>query len=49
MLWQGAYAELYFTRVMWPDFKLKLNTAIENYMKEKERWVNKWVLFLIKN
>ena len=38
MLWQGAYAELYFTRVMWPDFKIKnLNTAIENYMKRKRK------------
>ena len=34
MLWQSAYAELYFTSVLWPDFKIKnFNVALENYTK----------------
>ena len=36
MLWQSAYAELYFTRVLWPDFKIRnLNIALDNFMKRK--------------
>ena len=38
MLWQSAYAELYFTKILWPDFKIKnLNLAIDNYMKRKRK------------
>ncbi len=34
MLWQSAYAELYFTKVLWPDFKIRnLNIALDNYIK----------------
>ena len=36
MLWQSAYAELYFTKVLWPDFKTaNLNLALDNFMKRK--------------
>ena len=32
MLWQSAYSELYFTKVLWPDFNItKLNRAISEY------------------
>tara|TARA_Y100000816_G_scaffold229365_1_gene174496 strand:+ start:1361 stop:2005 length:645 start_codon:yes stop_codon:yes gene_type:complete len=32
MLWQGAYSELYFTNILWPDFKItNLDYAIKNY------------------
>ena len=38
MLWQSAYAELYFSKLLWPDFKIKnLNIALENYMKRKRK------------
>ena len=38
MLWQSAYAELYFTKILWPDFKASnLNHAIDNYMKRKRK------------
>ena len=38
MLWQSAYAELYFTRVLWPDFKIRnLNIALDNFMKRKRK------------
>ena len=30
LLWQSAYAEIYFTKVLWPDFKaIHLNKALE--------------------
>ena len=30
LLWQSAYAEIYFTKVLWPDFKVThLNRALE--------------------
>ena len=39
MLWQIAYAELYFTEVLWPDFKSKdLIEAIANYQKRERRF-----------
>jgi len=38
MLWQSAYAELYFTKIMWPDFKIKnLNNALDKYVKRKRK------------
>ena len=38
MLWQSAYAELYFTNILWPDFKIKnLNIALDNYSKRKRK------------
>lgn len=38
MLWQSAYSELYFTKVLWPDFKARnLNLALDNYMKRKRK------------
>jgi len=30
LLWQSAYAEIYFTKILWPDFKaIHLNKALE--------------------
>ncbi|WP_370631308.1 isoprenyl transferase [Robertkochia aurantiaca] len=39
LLWQIAYAELYFTEVLWPDFKKEhLFQAIENYQNRERRF-----------
>ncbi len=39
LLWQIAYAELYFTDVYWPDFKKEnLYEAITNYQKRERRF-----------
>ena len=39
LLWQIAYAELYFTDVYWPDFvKENLYEAIINYQKRERRF-----------
>ena len=39
LLWQIAYAELYFTDVYWPDFsKDDFNNAIENYKTRERRF-----------
>ena len=39
MLWQSAYAELYFTKVLWPDFKISnLNRALDQLMKRKRNF-----------
>ncbi len=39
LLWQIAYAELYFTEVLWPDFKKSdLIEAIYNYQKRERRF-----------
>lgn len=39
MLWQSAYAELYFTKVLWPDFKISnLNRALNQLMKRKRNY-----------
>ena len=39
LLWQIAYAELYFTPVLWPDFKEKdLYEAIISYQKRERRF-----------
>lgn len=39
LLWQIAYAELYVTEVLWPDFRRpNLLKAIENYQKRERRF-----------
>ena len=39
LLWQIAYAELYFTDILWPDFKKKdLYEALVNYQKRERRF-----------
>lgn len=39
LLWQCAYAELYFTDVLWPDFREKdLYDAIISYQKRERRF-----------
>ena len=39
LLWQLAYAELYFTEVLWPDFtKEDFFEAILNYQKRERRF-----------
>jgi undecaprenyl diphosphate synthase len=39
MLWQIAYAELYFTPVLWPDFRKKhLFQAIVDYQRRERRY-----------
>ena len=39
LLWQIAYAEMYFTDILWPDFKEKdFLDAIGNYQKRERRF-----------
>src|SRR5690606_12407512 len=39
LLWQIAYAELYFSDTLWPDFtRNDLYQAIENYQKRERRF-----------
>ena len=39
LLWQIAYAELYFTNILWPDFRKEdLFEAILNYQKRERRF-----------
>ena len=39
LLWQAAYAELYFTNTLWPDFKKKdFYEAISEYQKRERRY-----------
>ena len=39
MLWQAAYAELYFTDVLWPDFgPAELDAAIEEFYTRQRRY-----------
>lgn len=39
LLWQAAYAELYFTEVLWPDFRKEhLWEAIKDYQKRERRF-----------
>jgi len=39
LLWQMAYAELYFTEVLWPDFgKNDLQDALSSYQKRERRF-----------
>ncbi len=41
LLWQSAYAELYFTNILWPDFRESdFFEAIINYQKRKRRFGN---------
>ena len=39
LLWQGAYAELYFTDVLWPDFNgAQFERALEEYRRRERRF-----------
>ena len=39
LLFQGAYSELYFTDVLWPDFsESQFDLAIENYSRRQRRF-----------
>lgn len=39
LLWQAAYAEFYFSEILWPDFgKEELCRAIEEYQKRERRF-----------
>jgi undecaprenyl diphosphate synthase len=39
LLWQLAYTELYFTEVLWPDFRKEhLIEAILDYQKRERRF-----------
>lgn len=39
LIWQGAYAEWYFTPVFWPDFgKEELRAALEEYSLRERRY-----------
>lgn len=39
MMWQGAYAELYFTKTLWPDFSVRdLHEAIYEYQRRNRRF-----------
>lgn len=39
LLWEIAYAELFFTKVLWPDFrKSNLHEAIESYQGRERRY-----------
>lgn len=39
LLWQAAYAELYFTDILWPDFTTKdVDRAVEDFKTRKRRF-----------
>ena len=39
LLWQAAYAELYFTETLWPDFdRTSLAEAVEDYAERERRF-----------
>jgi len=39
LLWQAAYAELYFTDVLWPDFgEAEIQKALESYGRRQRRF-----------
>lgn len=39
LLWQIAYAELYFTKVLWPDFRKEhFKKAVESYSSRERRY-----------
>jgi len=39
LLWQSAYAELYFSEKLWPDFRSEeLSEAISDYQKRERRF-----------
>ena len=38
LLWQIAYSELYFTKTLWPDFKVaSLNKILHSYLKRNRK------------
>ena len=38
MLWQSAYAELYFTKILWPEFRITtLNRILHSYLKRNRK------------
>ncbi|MDG7055942.1 MAG: di-trans,poly-cis-decaprenylcistransferase [Wolbachia endosymbiont of Meromenopon meropis] len=39
LLWQAAYAELYFCDILWPDFSCQdLSKALEDYTRRQKRY-----------
>ncbi|MBA7664151.1 Isoprenyl transferase [subsurface metagenome] len=39
LLWQTAYSEIYFTKVLWPDFStVELDMAFQEYSRRKRRF-----------
>ena len=39
LIWQAAYSEFWFSKILWPDFKPKyLDEAIEDYIKRERRF-----------
>lgn len=39
LLWQGAYAELYFTDILWPDFdRTQFHRALREYRRRERRF-----------
>jgi undecaprenyl diphosphate synthase len=39
LLWQVAYAEMWATEVLWPDFSVSdLDAALESYAKRERRF-----------
>jgi undecaprenyl diphosphate synthase len=39
LLWQAAYSELYFSKVLWPDFTIEdLDMAFKNYNNRERRF-----------
>jgi undecaprenyl diphosphate synthase len=39
LLWQSAYAELYFTDILWPDFKpADLQAALDHFARRERRY-----------
>jgi undecaprenyl diphosphate synthase len=39
LLWQNAYAEMFFTQTLWPDFSVKeLDDIIEDFNKRQRRF-----------
>ncbi|MEW6142688.1 MAG: polyprenyl diphosphate synthase [Chloroflexota bacterium] len=39
LLWQAAYAELYFTDVLWPDFdEAEISRALDSYARRQRRF-----------
>lgn len=39
LLWQGAYSEFYFTKVLWPDFdRACMKKALEEYARRDRRY-----------
>jgi undecaprenyl diphosphate synthase len=39
LLWQSAYAELYFTDTLWPDFgRAEIDKALDEYARRQRRF-----------